>query len=321
VTPRRLAVPLLLAAAAGCGRQAPSPAAGRSAGASASAAAPVSAPASMPAPPITWSDLAALPVAPADARIAYGDDPLHFAELRLPPGAGPFPVAVLVHGGCWQAAYDVQHVSQLAAALAREGVATWTLEYRRLGDAGGGWPGTFDDVARGIDALRPAAAQHPLDTSRVVLVGHSAGGQLALWAAGPRAAAGTVPRGPALRARGVVSLAGITDLRAYGAAPGGCNASVTPLLGGTPAEVGPRYDLVSPVSLVPLGVPVRLVHGALDRTVPPEQSRDFAERATAAGDDARLLLVDGAAHFDVVAASSAAWPTVLGAVRELLGRP
>ena len=317
--PRRLAVPLLLAAAAGCGRRPPPPAAERPPVAPAPAPAPAAV--STFAPPLTWNDLAALPVAPADARIAYGDDPLQFVELRLPPGTGPFPVVVLIHGGCWQAAYDVQHVSQLAAALAREGVATWTLEYRRLGDAGGGWPGTFDDVARGIDALRPAAAHHPLDTARVVLVGHSAGGQLALWAAGARAGAGTTPRGPALRARGVVSLAGITDLRAYGAAPGGCNASVTPLLGGTPAEVGARYDLVSPVSLVPLGVPVRLVHGALDRTVPPEQSHRFAERATAAGDDARVRLVEGAAHFDVVAASSVAWPAVLGAVRDLLGPP
>ena len=313
----RLAVPLLLAAAAGCGRQRPAPAAEHPT----VAAAPASLPVAVSAPPLTWNDLAALPVAPADARIAYGDDPLQFAELRLPSGAGPFPVVVLVHGGCWQAAYDVRHVSQLAAALAREGIATWTLEYRRLGDAGGGWPGTFDDVARGIDALLPAAAHHPLDPARVVLVGHSAGGQLALWAAGARAAAGTMPRGPALRVRGVVSLAGITDLRAYGAAPGGCNASVTPLLGGTPAEVGARYDLVSPLSLVPLGVPVRLVHGALDRTVPPEQSHRFAERATAAGDDARVRLVEGAAHFDVVAASSVAWPAVLGAVRDLLGPP
>lgn len=313
--PRLLAL-LLPLAAAGCNHRAATPAdgVGAAGAASPSAAASDSAPR-----PLAWGDLAALPVAPADERVPYGDDPLQVAELRRPTGDGPFPVVVLVHGGCWRSAYDVRHVSQLAAAFAREGIATWTLEYRRLGDAGGGWPGTFEDVARGVDRLRDVAAQHRLDTTRVVLVGHSAGGQLALWAAARRAAEGTVPRGPALRPRGVVGLAAITDLRGYGAAPGSCNGAVAPLLGGTAAEVGPRYDLVSPAALPPLDLPVRLVHGALDRTVPPEQSASYAGYVTGAGGDARVLLVPDAAHFDVVSPTTSAWPVVLGAVRDLLG--
>ena len=312
---RRLALILPLAAA-GCNHRAATPADG--AGATAAAPTPAPTPATVPQT-LAWSDLAALPVAPADERVPYGDDPLQVAELRRPASDGPFPVVVLVHGGCWRSAYDLRHVSQLAAAFAREGIATWTLEYRRLGDAGGGWPGTFEDVARGVDRLRDVAAARGLDTTRVVLVGHSAGGQLALWAAARRAPEGTVPRGPALRARGVVGLAAITDLRSYGAAPGGCNAAVAPLLGGTPAEVGARYDLVSPAALPPLDLPVRLVHGALDRTVPPEQSAWYAGYVNGAGGDARVLLVPDAAHFDVVAPTTSAWPVVLGAVRDLLG--
>lgn len=272
---------------------------------------------------VTWSEIAAQPLPAADHRIAYGPGPQQFGELRLPPGPGPHPVVVLIHGGCWQAEYDLKHVTPTAAALTRAGVATWTPEYRRLGDEGGGWPGTFLDVARATDHLRELAERFPLDTTRVVTVGHSAGGHLALWlAARPGLPAGTPLSTPSpLRLHGVVSLAGITDLRAYGAASGSCNASVTPLLGGTPDEVGERYALASPVERLPLGVPVRLVHGAGDPIVPVAGARAFEARARAAGDDARLDVVEGAGHFDVIAPFAPAWRAVERAVRELVGRP
>jgi acetyl esterase/lipase len=168
--------------------------------------------------PVTWEEISNLPAPPADRRISYGSDPLNFGDLRLPRGPGPHPEAVVVHGGCWRSENDLRHASHLSAALTRAGVATWTIEYRRVGDEGGGWPGTFQDVARGADYVRALARRFPLDLSRVILVGHSAGGQLALWLAARR----NLPRRSPLfsadpiRVRGVVSLAGVTDLRGFG---------------------------------------------------------------------------------------------------------
>ena len=132
---------------------------------------------------LTRNDIPLLPSDPAVARIAYGPDANQFADLRLPPGAGPSPVIAIFHGGCWAEFADLAYTAPLASALTREGWATWNIEYRRIHQPGGGWPGTFDDAARGVDALREAARQYPLDFSRVVVIGHSAGGQLALWTA------------------------------------------------------------------------------------------------------------------------------------------
>jgi acetyl esterase/lipase len=274
-------------------------------------------------PPVSWEEIAALPRPPADHRASYGSDPQQFGELRLPPGPGPHPVAVVVHGGCWRDRFTLDHITPLSAALTRAGVATWTLEYRRVGNAGGGWPGTFLDVARGTDHLRELARTHPLDLSRVVTVGHSAGGHLALWlAARPK-----LPRESPLHApdplplRGVVPLAAISDLAAYAPGPpGSCNAMVPEVMGGTPAEVPARYAQGSPVELLPLGVPVRGVHGGLDPVVPLEQSRRYEARARAAGDDARLRAVEGAGHFDVIAPHAPAYRAVEEAVRELTAR-
>ena len=256
--------------------------------------------------------------------MAYGALPLQFGELRLPAGSGRVPVVVFIHGGCWRAQYDLAHVAAAAAALAADGYATWTIEYRRLGDAGGGWPGTFDDVAVAVDYVRTLAAQFPrLDTTRVVLMGHSAGGQLALWAASRTGADASGPlhaHGAPLGVAGVVSLAGISDLAAFGASSSGCNGAVTPLMGGDPTAVPDRYRAVSPVERVPLRVPVRLVQGDADAIVPIAQSREFDERNRAAGGSSEVLVVAGAGHFDLVAPSSEAWATVLRALHSLVPR-
>jgi acetyl esterase/lipase len=277
---------------------------------------------------IAYAELTATPAPPANHRESYGTGALQFGELRLPRGRSRAPVVVLIHGGCWRAAYDLAHVGPAAAALADAGYAVWVPEYRRVGDDGGGWPGTFDDIAGAVDFVRELSARYAvLDTTRVVLVGHSAGAQLALWAAARRPgdtsverAAGARPaRKPPLRAVGVVSLAGITDLTNYASA-NGCGSAVVPLLGGTAAQVAERYRAASPIDRIPIGVPMRLVHGVADPIVPFAQVQEFASRAKAAGDAVTLSRVAGAGHFDVVAPQAAAWSAVLEAVRAVANR-
>ena len=270
--------------------------------------------------PVAWKEIAGLPPPPADHGIAYGQGPFQFGELRLPEGAGPHPVAVVIHGGCWLADYDLHYITHLSAALARAGIATWTLEYRRIGNDGGGWPGTFEDLVHGSGHLEALARDYPLDLERVVFIGHSAGGHLALWlAARHNLPPGTPLHAPApLGVRGIVTLAGITDLRSYGAGDGGCNTAVTPLLGGPADEAPERYAQASPIELLPLGVPQRLLVGGLDPIVPPEQAERYTERAQAAGDDVQVWPVEAAGHFDLVAPFAPAWATVERAVLDLL---
>lgn len=274
---------------------------------------------------IPYSDLTSTVVAPADTRIAYGAEPLQFGELRLPAGTESAPLVVLIHGGCWRAQYDLQHVAGAAAAMASDGFAVWAIEYRRIGDPGGGWPGTFDDVARAVDHVRRLRASHPrLDTNRVVFMGHSAGGQLALWAASRKQNETTGLLRSAFapfRPMGVVSLAGITDLAEFGASAGGCNQSVTPLLGGTPEQVLDRYHAVSPKDRVPIGATLRLVHGEADPIVPVAQSRNFLRVAKDAGDTVELDVVAGAGHFDVVAPQAEAWKSVMRALHAIVDPP
>lgn len=276
---------------------------------------------------IAYAELLATPVPPADHREAYGTGTLQFGELRLPRNRSRAPIVVFIHGGCWRAAYDLVHAGSAAAALANAGYAVWVPEYRRVGDEGGGWPGTFDDVGRAVDFVRELAKRYPtIDTTRVVLAGHSAGGQLALWAASRKASerlsapattgeVETSAMAP-VRVAGVVSLAGITDLAAY-ASPTGCGSAVTALLGGSASQVPDRYRAVSPIERVPLGIPVRFVHGASDPIVPLSQSRGLADRMKSAGERAVVTEVAGAGHFDLVAPQSAAWAAVIAAVQAL----
>ena len=264
------------------------------------------------------SDLASLPQPPADRVVAYGEAPQQLAELRLPRVAGPHPVAILIHGGCWETPWALDQLRSLAAALTAEGFATWSLEYRRLGDPGGGWPGTLADVGRGADRLRDVAPAHRLDLARLVAVGHSAGGQLALWLAArhrlPKAS--VLWSSEPLPLRGVVALAGIPDLRAA-AASRVCGDAVQRLLEGTPAERADRVAQSSPIELLPLGVRQRLVCGAVDSLVPNELARAYQTAATKAGDAVELEVVEGVGHFELVDPVSTAWPHVLRAVRSV----
>ena len=248
---------------------------------------------------------------PADARIPYGDAPQQFGDLRLPKGAGQgphaFPVALVIHGGYWRSAYGLEHIGHLCAALTRAGVATWNLEYRRIGDPGGGWPATGEDVVRGAEYLRTLAERYPLDLTRVAAIGHSAGGQLALWLVAQH----KIPL------RGVVSLAGVADLRRAWEL-GLSRGAVAELLGGTPQERPERYRQASPIELVPLGVPERLLHGTKDDVVPIEMSRRFQAAAAAVCDDARITELPDAGHFDLIDPRTGAWAAVEAAVLELV---
>ena len=247
------------------------------------------------------SDVLALPQPEPDHRLSYGADPLQFGELRLPEGEGPFPVVIVIHGGCWLAEYDLGYMSAFAEALTAAGVATWSIEYRRVGDEGGGWPGTFQDVADAADFLLEIALEHNLDLDQTAAVGHSAGGHLALWLAGRKwldpedSLRGEVP----LALNGVVALAGIPDLAAF-AAPDGCGSAVSGLLGGDPGEVVDRVQRASPIAMVPLGVTQALVIGEHDPIVPRSQADSFADAARQMGDQVAMTTILGAGHFELV---------------------
>lgn len=276
----------------------------------------------MSAEVMKWSEVQALPMPAPVEKLAYGPAPQQFGELRLPAGKGPFPVVVLVHGGCWLNAFDYTYISRLGAALTELGVATWTIEYRRIGDAGGGWPGTFVDVAQATDHLRTLAQQHPLDLKRVLTMGHSAGGHLALWLAArhklPKDSSLYSPQ--ALPIRGVIGLAAIADLRDYRRGSGSCNASVDPLMGGTDVEQPARYAQASPLALLPLGVPQWLVQGALDPIVSADSVRTYAAAARKAGDPVEVLETPTAGHFEVSVPTASTYADVQRAVKAALGR-
>ncbi|MEU2347900.1 prolyl oligopeptidase family serine peptidase [Modestobacter sp. NPDC049651] len=235
----------------------------------------------------------------------YGPHPDQFLELTLPAGEGPAPVVVVLHGGFWRARYGIELARPLAADLAGRGWAAVAVEYRRVG-AGGGWPQTLEDVAAAIDALPGLAEAGRLDLRTVAVVGHSAGGHLAGWAAGrgrlPDEAPGAAPRVPVTAA---VLQAGVLDLEAAVEEHLGDGATVD-LLGGRPDELAGRYLTADPVRLLPTGVPVLCVHGAADTTVPLEQSERFVEAATAAGDAAELLVVPGD-HMVVLDVTTPGW--------------
>lgn len=272
------------------------------------------------------TDVDALPVREPGTRIRYGTDSLHVGDLRLPPGPGPFPLAIVIHGGCWYSPYaSLQNTAPLAQALADAGVATWNLEYRRYDNPGGGWPGTFRDIVDGAAHVRTLAGDHPIDLERVIVIGHSAGGHLALWLA----TAGRLPVGHPLRGtrtpptlRGVVSMGGITDLREYQARQlQTCgNPGVESLLGGLPDAVADRLLDASPIERLPLGVPSIHVAGEHDLIAPAAVREAFATRARAGGDQAEVITIPGEGHFEVIAPGRAAATAVIDAARRLVAR-
>ena len=262
------------------------------------------------ADPVSLSAFQALPRPAPDHQIRYGDAQAQAIDIFLPPGAGPHPVAILIHGGCWSAATDGRgQLRHLGADLARRGIAVWSIGYRRADEPDGGHPGTFLDVGTAIDRLRSEAPRYGLDADRTVLVGHSAGGHLALWAA----ARGKPPVGSAIGAaapfgpRAVISLAGVGDLASFGRfVPLLCGPGIIERLSppGTEAET-------SPAALAAPDAPVTLISAELDRLVPPYVAHDYAvamrgkRRASM-----ELVTIAGAGHFDLVTPGASAWAEV-----------
>jgi len=244
-------------------------------------------------------------------RIRYGSEPSQLAELYEPDTPRPWPVVVALHGGAWRDTEDLSILEEPCVDLRNRGYAVWNIEYRRIGEPGGGFPGTFDDVAAAVDHLGVIAEERVLAPDRVAVLGHSAGGTLALWAAGrstlPQGAPGA---GPQVLPVAALSLAGVADL-AQCAREGQADGACDQLLGGMPDQRPERYSLTSPIERLPLGVPQVVVHGRDDTVVPVEQSERYAAAAGPAGDPVTLDLVDGANHFSLIDVGDPAWTLVV----------
>jgi acetyl esterase/lipase len=240
---------------------------------------------------------------PADLRLPYGPDPNQFVDLRLPvTKAAPHPLIINVHGGFWRAKYSLEHAGHLCAALTAKEMATANLEYRRVGNEGGAWPGTFADIRSAYQFLIQNAQKHNFDGKRVVVMGHSAGGQLALCLAAHE---------PRLKA--VISLAGVVDLqRAYQLHLS--HDAVVEFLRGTPAEVPDHYREADPMQLSIANARQWLIHGTSDDDVPPSFSRDYValkqKRSGKEQEDVHLLEIPTATHLDLIDPSSKTWNRV-----------
>ena len=267
---------------------------------------------------LTWPDLLTRPRPAPTTTIAYGADPLQVADLWLPGGRGPHPTVVMVHGGCWQAEIaDRTIMNWIAEDLRGRGIAVWNIDYRGVDRPGGGYPGTFLDAAAAADSLRSNAARYELDLSRLVAVGHSAGGHLALWLAGrPRLPESSILRSPEpVPVRTVVSLGGLPDLEEAARPPGsGCGTEVIGKVSGG------RYAETSVPRLAPLAVHQVLVNGLQDRIIPTSYATDYAAAMRASGDTVVVRMVDRIGHVELIAPESPAWRIAVEEIETALGR-
>lgn len=267
----------------------------------------------------TSQDVNALHHKAPDAKLSYGKDPLQVGELRLPSTPGPHPVVIMIHGGCWLPIFDMQNTAALADALRERGFATWNIEYRAVGTPGGGWPGTFQDVAASADYLRTIAKQYALDLDHVTAIGHSAGGHLALWLAGRHNIPTTseIYTANPLHIQKVIALGAVTDLKTFRPlAKSGCGSdAVGGLLGNTPEKIAQHYRDASPPELLPLGVPQVLLFGKEDEAVPPSNGEAYVNTAKAKGDDIVMVVIEGAAHHEFTTPNSITWPVLLKALQ------
>ena len=253
-----------------------------------------------------------------DESIAYGADQMQQVDLWLPKGAGPHPTVLMVHGGCWQTEIaDRRIMNWIADDLRKRGIAVWNIDYRGVDREGGGYPGTFLDAAAAADSLREHAPRYRLDISRLVAVGHSAGGHLALWLAGrPRLPASSpLRRGDPLPIHAVVSLGGLQDLEEAARPPGsGCGTEVIGQL------TGGRFDDTAVPRLAPLRIRQVLVNGLQDRIIPPAYAEIYAEKMRAAGDEVEVRMIDRTGHVELIAPETEAWQVAVAEIEKALAR-
>jgi acetyl esterase/lipase len=278
------------------------------------------------AAPISYKDLLARPQPAATQRVHYGDAPSQFGDLWLPSGTGSHPVLVMIHGGCWRADLPgLELMTYAAEDLRQHGFAVWNIEYRRLGEPGGGYPGSFEDIANGVDRLRELANANRLNLGNVIAAGHSAGGHLALWAAARRRLPKASPlyRDNPLSIKAVVSLAGIGDLSAYRAqGPPACGGPrVIDFLDGAPSR-GPWdvFNDTSPAEMLPIGVPQAIVSGELDPIVPAAFGLAYAAKAKAASDPVQEITITGAGHFELIDPQSSAFEEIRSIIAQFKER-
>jgi acetyl esterase/lipase len=273
--------------------------------------------------PLTLDEYLALKGPAPDKRIVYGPAPSQFVEFFKPAGQGPHPVVVLIHGGCWTRHYDgIEQMRNMAGAMAKDGIAVWSVEYRRYDEEGGGYPGMYQDVATAVDLLKHEAKTSVLDLNRIVAVGHSAGGHLAQWAVSrhklPEWSPAWAPE--PLKIKTVISLGGLADLRNEAALiRTSCDCESAFIAGKPSAQRPDIFADTSPAEMLPAGVHTILIHGELDTISPTVTGENYARRARAAGDTAEVLVLPGGSHFDEVSADSKSWAIVSAQIRKALG--
>jgi acetyl esterase/lipase len=272
---------------------------------------------------LTWRLMRppAVLVSPPTRTEAYGPALQDYGELRIPKGRGPFPVAVIVHGGCWTKGYaNLDYMAPLAEALTRDGVATWNIEYRQQGDPGGGWPGTFLDWGAGVDHLRALAKTNPLDLSRVVVAGHSAGGHAALWIAarGDLPADSPIRGAMPLKIAAAVDIDGPADLVAFVAKDASiCGEPViVPFMGGAPAQIPERYTEASPIARLPLHVAQYLIAA---QVLSPADAAAYRAAALARGERVDVRVFPNASHRDVADPRNPAGAEVVAVIAHAAG--
>ncbi len=258
-----------------------------------------------------------------DARLAYGSARSQYVELFVPQGEGPFPVVVLLHGGCWLQEHEgIVQMRNIAGALRAQGIAVGNVEYRRIDEAGGGYPGTYQDAAAAFDLLVAHAAAHHLDVTRLLAMGHSAGGHLVQWLAGRSKLPATSPlyRADPFPVHRVIGLGSIGDLeRRTAAVTAVCGIDIEQLTGRPSAARRDVYADTNPAQLLPNGSHTVLINGDLDHVSPAQTAADYAARARLAGDQVDTIVLPNAGHFDVVSTTSPAWPVILPVILEALG--
>ena len=275
-------------------------------------------------PLLTWPDLTERAKPQPDATVEYGTDPYQKADVWVPAGKGPFPTVVMIHGGCWTTSIaDRSLMNWIAEDLRKDGIAVWNVDYRGVDRPGGGYPGTFTDTAAAADLLKTRAAKYHLDTKRVVAVGHSAGGHLALWLAarGRIAPASALYTRAPLKIAHAISLGGLPDLEATAASPdNGCGVEVVAKLVGAPGTRPDVYADTSVPRLLPLGVPQDLINGREDKIIPLRMGTAYVAAARAKGDRAELHVVDHTGHVELIAPETAAWAEAKRLIRAALAK-